>query len=389
MEARHILVPQPDAADRGRHPAGHIVAALHQQHGPPAAREGAARRVAVGPRHGAGQPRRDGRRDGGPARGGHHEQRQQHSVHHDQRESRSDPLPSDSRKGDRPPRPAAPCDRTAHGRKHPHPRAVLVVEEPLPHHLLRALGPAQVALLFPLCAAAGHHGLHPAGLRSLPLGQARRTEPRLDRTGQGDRPPARHPDLLAAGVGRIPARAGGGPRRRERDAERSRAPDEDRGPLLEDRLRDAPHPCEHQRSGGRVGHVLPQTHPAQRNARLQRTGHRPGPRLDQHRAVRMGGGESDEELARRIAGPRSHRRAHFVGRQTRDGRREGHGQGHSQGELETHFRTRLHDKTRGWGLGLSLSRRIVEEYHDGRIAVVDSEIGKGTTIRITLKRLFD
>ena len=46
-------------------------------------------------------------------------------------------------------------------------------------------------------------------------------------------------------------------------------------------------------------------------------------------------------------------------------------------------------KTRGWGLGLSLSRRIVEEYHGGRIAVIDSEIGRGTTIRITLKRLFE
>jgi len=45
-------------------------------------------------------------------------------------------------------------------------------------------------------------------------------------------------------------------------------------------------------------------------------------------------------------------------------------------------------KTRGWGLGLSLSRRIVEEYHQGKIAVIDSEIGKGTTIRITLKRSF-
>ncbi|MDE5708154.1 MAG: sensor histidine kinase, partial [Alistipes sp.] len=46
-------------------------------------------------------------------------------------------------------------------------------------------------------------------------------------------------------------------------------------------------------------------------------------------------------------------------------------------------------KTRGWGLGLSLSRRIVEEYHQGRIAVIDSEPGKGTTIRITLKRIFE
>lgn len=43
-------------------------------------------------------------------------------------------------------------------------------------------------------------------------------------------------------------------------------------------------------------------------------------------------------------------------------------------------------KTRGWGLGLSLSRRIIEEYHSGKIAVVRSELGKGTTIRITLKR---
>ncbi len=46
-------------------------------------------------------------------------------------------------------------------------------------------------------------------------------------------------------------------------------------------------------------------------------------------------------------------------------------------------------KTRGWGLGLSLSRRIIEEYHNGKIAVVESEPGKGTTIRITLKRFFD
>ncbi|MDR0509478.1 MAG: sensor histidine kinase [Rikenellaceae bacterium] len=43
-------------------------------------------------------------------------------------------------------------------------------------------------------------------------------------------------------------------------------------------------------------------------------------------------------------------------------------------------------KTRGWGLGLSLSKRIVEEYHKGKIFVVDSEIDKGSKIRITLKR---
>ncbi len=44
-------------------------------------------------------------------------------------------------------------------------------------------------------------------------------------------------------------------------------------------------------------------------------------------------------------------------------------------------------KTRGWGLGLSLSRRIVEEYHHGKIAVIDSEVGRGTTIRITINRV--
>lgn len=43
-------------------------------------------------------------------------------------------------------------------------------------------------------------------------------------------------------------------------------------------------------------------------------------------------------------------------------------------------------KKRGWGLGLSLARRIVEEYHHGRIFVKSSEVGKGTTFRIELSR---
>ena len=42
-------------------------------------------------------------------------------------------------------------------------------------------------------------------------------------------------------------------------------------------------------------------------------------------------------------------------------------------------------KERGWGLGLSLVKRIVEEYHHGKIFVKSSEIGKGTCIRIMMK----
>lgn len=43
-------------------------------------------------------------------------------------------------------------------------------------------------------------------------------------------------------------------------------------------------------------------------------------------------------------------------------------------------------KKRGWGLGLSLAKRIIENYHEGNIYVKDSEVGKGTTFRINLKK---
>lgn len=65
------------------------------------------------------------------------------------------------------------------------------------------------------------------------------------------------------------------------------------------------------------------------------------------------------------------------------------GKGIAKSNWKRIFEPGFTTKTRGWGLGLSLSRRIVEDYHHGRIAVIDSELGRGTTIRITLKRSFD
>ena len=62
------------------------------------------------------------------------------------------------------------------------------------------------------------------------------------------------------------------------------------------------------------------------------------------------------------------------------------GKGIAKGNWTRIFEPGFTTKTRGWGLGLSLSRRIIEEYHKGRIAVVRSEVGKGTTIRVTLNR---
>ncbi len=58
------------------------------------------------------------------------------------------------------------------------------------------------------------------------------------------------------------------------------------------------------------------------------------------------------------------------------------GKGIERKNINNVFRPGFTTKKRGWGLGLSLAKRIVEEYHDGRIFVLRSEIGKGTTFRI-------
>jgi signal transduction histidine kinase len=61
------------------------------------------------------------------------------------------------------------------------------------------------------------------------------------------------------------------------------------------------------------------------------------------------------------------------------------GKGIPKSKHKTVFKPGYTTKTRGWGLGLSLAKRIVENYHSGKIFVLQSEPGKGTTFRIVLK----
>lgn len=63
------------------------------------------------------------------------------------------------------------------------------------------------------------------------------------------------------------------------------------------------------------------------------------------------------------------------------------GKGLAKSEFNTIFEPGYTSKKRGWGLGLSLAKRIIEDFHNGKIKVKHSEIGKGTTMQITLKSL--
>lgn len=62
------------------------------------------------------------------------------------------------------------------------------------------------------------------------------------------------------------------------------------------------------------------------------------------------------------------------------------GKGIRKEDIVNVFRPGFTTKKRGWGLGLSLAKRIIEEYHSGKIFVKSSEIGKGTTFRIELRK---
>jgi two-component system, sporulation sensor kinase D len=62
------------------------------------------------------------------------------------------------------------------------------------------------------------------------------------------------------------------------------------------------------------------------------------------------------------------------------------GGGIQKKQFKSIFEPGFTTKKRGWGLGLSLTRRIVEEYHKGTIKVLNSEIGKGTTMQVSFKK---
>ena len=62
------------------------------------------------------------------------------------------------------------------------------------------------------------------------------------------------------------------------------------------------------------------------------------------------------------------------------------GKGIRKKDVNSAFTPGFTTKKRGWGLGLSLAKRIVEEYHKGRIFVKQSEVGKGTTFRIEMRK---
>ncbi|MEJ7739513.1 MAG: HAMP domain-containing sensor histidine kinase [Chitinophagaceae bacterium] len=62
------------------------------------------------------------------------------------------------------------------------------------------------------------------------------------------------------------------------------------------------------------------------------------------------------------------------------------GKGISTANLRRIFKPGFTTKKRGWGLGLSLCKRIIEQYHQGQLFVKNSEPGKGTTFRIVLKK---
>lgn len=63
------------------------------------------------------------------------------------------------------------------------------------------------------------------------------------------------------------------------------------------------------------------------------------------------------------------------------------GKGIATQDFKNVFKPGFTTKKRGWGLGLSLVKRIIEDYHQGKVKVLTSEMGKGTTMQIALKKI--
>jgi signal transduction histidine kinase len=63
------------------------------------------------------------------------------------------------------------------------------------------------------------------------------------------------------------------------------------------------------------------------------------------------------------------------------------GKGISKANLSKVFNPGFSTKSRGWGLGLTLAKRIIENYHSGKLFIKNSEVGKGTTFRILLDEM--
>lgn len=62
------------------------------------------------------------------------------------------------------------------------------------------------------------------------------------------------------------------------------------------------------------------------------------------------------------------------------------GKGIPSSKIKEIFQPGFSTKKRGWGLGLTLAKRIIENYHNGKISVKESTLNKGTTFRIVLRR---
>ena len=61
------------------------------------------------------------------------------------------------------------------------------------------------------------------------------------------------------------------------------------------------------------------------------------------------------------------------------------GKGIPKKEFKKVFEPGFTTKKRGWGLGLSLAKRVINDFHGGNIKIAESEVGKGTKFRIVLK----